>query len=348
MCSLMTYSGIVTKIRAMQAKLLTDQDFENIAGLRSVPEVIEYLKEKPAYAEDLGQMDVSLYHRGNVEKILYQSLYNDYTKIFRFAGMQQKKFLKLYWKQYEVVLINYCLRIVFNHYDKPFDLDYKKEVFDRYSQISIDRLITSRNIEELVDNLKDTEYYAPLKKIRDSGTGKLFDYDLALELYYFSTLWRKEKRLLKRKEKELFTRDCGTKIDLLNLQWIYRAKKYYHMVPPDIYSLTIPIQYRLKHDEFKALVEAPTVEEFIKLVEETYYAKHYHFGDERTLEQMYRDAQRTLYLADRRRNPYSVAAINTYLFLKEEEIYKLTTALECIRYGLSARETLAYVGGVKQ
>ena len=64
------------------------------------------------------------------------------------------------------------------------------------------------------------------------------------------------------------------------------------MVPPDIYSLTIPIQYRLKHDEFKALVEAPTVEEFIKLVEETYYAKHYHFGDERTLEQMYRDAQR--------------------------------------------------------
>ena len=90
------------------------------------------------------------------------------------------------------------------------------------------------------------------------------------------------------------------------------------------------------------------MEEFIKLVEETYYAKHYHFGDERTLEQMYRDAQRTLYLADRRRNPYSVAAINTYLFLKEEEIYKLTTALECIRYGLSARETLAYVGGVKQ
>ena len=119
MCSLMTYSGIVTKIRAMQAKLLTDQDFENIAGLRSVPEVIEYLKEKPAYAEDLGQMDVALYHRGNVEKVLYQSLYNDYTKIFRFAGMQQKKFLKLYWKQYEVVLINYCLRIVFKHYDKP-------------------------------------------------------------------------------------------------------------------------------------------------------------------------------------------------------------------------------------
>ena len=43
MGNVMSYSGIVTKIRAMQAKLLTDKDFENIANLRSVPEAIDYL-----------------------------------------------------------------------------------------------------------------------------------------------------------------------------------------------------------------------------------------------------------------------------------------------------------------
>ena len=98
MGNVMSYSGIVTKIRAMQAKLLTDKDFENIANLRSVPEAIDYLKEKPAYAEYMNQMDISLYHRRHVEKVLYQSLYDDYTRIFRFAGMEQKKFLKVYWK----------------------------------------------------------------------------------------------------------------------------------------------------------------------------------------------------------------------------------------------------------
>ena len=41
-------------------------------------------------------------------------------------------------------------------------------------------------------------------------------------------------------------------------------------------------------------------------------------------------------------------AINTYLFLKEEEINKLTTAMECVRYGLTPGETLAYVGGKTQ
>ena len=34
--------------------------------------------------------------------------------------------------------------------------------------------------------------------------------------------------------------------------------------------------------------------------------------------------------------------------LKEEEINRLTTALECIRYGLTPRETLGYIGGAKK
>lgn len=348
MGNVMTYSGITVKIRAMQAKLLKDGDYEQIASMRSVPEVTEFLKEKPAYEKYLEEMDNTLYHRGNVEKILYQSLFDDYSRIFRFGGPQQKQFLKTYWKRYEVDVINYCLRIVFNHYQIPFDLDYKKEYFDRYSQISIDELVASKNVEELVDNLAGTEYYEPLKKIREMETATLFDYDMALELYYFTTLWKRQKRLLKGKELKLYARDCGTKIDLLNLQWVYRAKKYYHMLPPDIYSLTIPIHYRLSVKEYKTLVETPSLEEFLRQAENTWYARKYDFGDGRTMEQIYKDCLRHLYLADRRQNPYSVASIYTYLYLKEEEIDKLTTALECIRYGLPRSETLAYMGGVKQ
>ncbi len=51
-------------------------------------------------------------------------------------------------------LINYCLRIVFNHYQKPFDLDHKKIFFDKYSDLSIDKLITSGNIGELGGKFK--------------------------------------------------------------------------------------------------------------------------------------------------------------------------------------------------
>ena len=120
-----------------------------------------------------------------------------------------------------------------------------------------------------MDNLKDTEYYEPLNKLKESGNASLFDYDLALDLYYFQALWSKQRRNLKKQELEIFKRDYGTKIDLLNIQWIYRAKKYYHLLPPDIYSLTIPVHYRLNIEEFKALVEAPSVEQFEAKLQES-------------------------------------------------------------------------------
>lgn len=348
MSGVMSYSGIVTKIKAMQAKLLTDEDFETIAGMHNVPEVIEFLKEQPSYGRYVDQLDDSLYHRRYVEKVLVQSLYDDYTRVFRFAGSVQKKFMKFYIKRYEVDLISQCLRLVFNHYDWSFDLDYKKEFFNNYSQLSLDKMITSKNIDELIDNLKDTEYYDSLNRVRESGAKTLFDYELVLDLYSFTTIWKSRRRTLKKKEFEVFTRDMGTSIDLMNLQWIYRAKKYYNMLPADIYAITIPIHYRLKLDDFKALVETAGVEEFQAKVGDTYYAHKYHFDQGKTLERLYHECMKNLYLADRRSNPYSVASINTYFFLKEDEIYKLTTVLECIRYGLTSRETLGYIGGVIQ
>lgn len=242
-------------------------------------------------------------------------------------------------------LINYCLRIVINHYQEPFDLNHKKPFFDKYSQISIEKLITSRTTDQLVENLKGTEYYEPLKKLKDSQSVTLFDYDLALNLYYFTAMWKERKKFLKKKELELFTRDCGSKIDLLNMQWIYRAKKHFNLKEADIYSLLIPIHYRISVEQIKAMAEASNMDEFFAVLQKTPYARHYNFEQDLTIEQMYEDCLYHLYTADRRQNPYSISSINMYLFLKEEELRKLTTAMECIRYGLNSGETLGYVGG---
>lgn len=348
MGNLLLYSGVVTKIRAMQAKLLTDDHFQEIAELRSVTEVVSYLKKMPAYSEAFQAIDESTIHRGDVEKILVQSLYNDYSKLYRFSGMEHKQFLKLYLKRYEVDLINYCFRIVSNHYEEPFDLNYKKAFFDHYSDISIDKLITSKTVEELVENLQGTEYYAPLRTLRDTdGNVTLFDYNLALDLYYFTSVWKERKKTLKGKELSLFTRDSGTKIDLNNLQWIYRAKKYYRMNPADIYSLIIPIHYHIKPEEMRRLIETETLEEFLNLVSSTYYGRRFYVDRNLTIEKLTANCLSRLYQTDRRNDPYSIASINTYLFLKEEEMKKLTTLLECIRYGLTSQETLRYMGGIK-
>lgn len=70
--------------------------------------------------------------------------------------------------------------------------------------------------------------------------------------------------------------------------------------------------------------------------------------DHITIEQMYLDCLNHLYTSDSRQYPYTIATLNTYLFQKETELDKLTTALECIRYNLGQGETLGYVGGMKK
>lgn len=349
MGNLLTYSGIVTKVRAMHAGLLTNAQYEEMAAFNTVKEIAGYLSGFPAYQEAFAEIDESHLHRGDIEKILFQSLYKDYSKIYQFASITQRKFLKLYLRRYEVDVINYCFRITFNHYSESFDLNYKKPFFDHYSQISIDKLVTSKSIQELVENLKGTEYYIPLKKLQESGASTLFDYDLALDLYYFSSIWREKRKILSKKELEIFTRDSGSKIDLLNLQWIYRAKKYYNMQPAEIYALLIPIHYKIKKDVLRDLVETASLDEFLNLSDQTYYAMKYkHEEQQFTIERIYSDCLNRLYLTDRRRNPYSIATINTYLFQKEEEIQMITTIIECIRYGMPPRETIRYTGGELQ
>lgn len=46
MGNVMAYSGLTTKIRAMQAKLLTQADYETISGFTDVVQVVEFLKTK--------------------------------------------------------------------------------------------------------------------------------------------------------------------------------------------------------------------------------------------------------------------------------------------------------------
>ena len=46
MSGLLSYSGLTTKIRAMQSHLLNDQNFREIVELESVPQAVSYLKQQ--------------------------------------------------------------------------------------------------------------------------------------------------------------------------------------------------------------------------------------------------------------------------------------------------------------
>ena len=58
-------------------------------------------------------------------------------------------------------------------------------------------------------------------------------------------------------------------------------------------------------------------------------------------ELLYHEILNRIYANAGRRHPYSIAILDSYLFLKKREKRRIITILEGIRYGLSSGEILA-------
>lgn len=344
MGNILSYSGITTKIRAMQSKLVTDDQLQEIIRLPNVPQAAAYLKHTPEYADAWASVDENSLHRGQIEKMLKVSIFQNFSKIYSFANSRQKTFLDLYSKRYEIRVLKELMTNLFDHRETdPVDLSPYKKFFSRHSRLNLDALITCKTMPEFISALKGNEFFTPLSHIQDHENTLLFDYGMALDLYYFTQIWNVRKKLFSGKDLEQITMAYGEKFDMLNIQFIQRSKRCFNMQPAEIYALLIPIHYKLKNEEIKALTEASTFEESMAVFRRTYYGKKYEKLTPASLEEFYNYVLRRILEKESRKDPYSVATLYSYLYHKEHEVNRLTIAIECVRYGVSPDDAIRYI-----
>ena len=338
--SLLTYSGITTKVRAMESRLFTEEQFREMAALEDVHSAADYLKQQPAYAGIFSGLDDSMLHRGNIERLLTLSLYRDFASLYRFGSLKQRRFLDLYFMHYEIDIMKRALRHVYSKQPAEMDLSEFREFFEKHSSIDLVALSQSESLEEFLSSLKGSIYYDLLAGLAENGKCSSFDYELQLDLFYFKSLWKIKNKILSKKELKILDECFGSKIDLLNIQWMYRSTQYYHLPAADIYSLLIPIRYRLKPEQINRMAEASTREEFLAAASQTVYGNlaNTFLQKNPDADGLYRQIMARIYSTAGRKNPYSIAILNSYLFFNEREMHRIITILEGIRYGLSASE----------
>lgn len=348
MGGLLSYSGITTKVRAMESTSVTDSQFREMAGLESVSSAVEYLRKLPAYEELFQNMEGVELHRGAIEQRLILSQYRDFAKLYRFANLAQRKFLDLYFMHYEIDILKKCFRNSQGRKQMDFDLAVFQDFFEKHSRLDLVKLSNSENVREFISNLEGSVYYGLLSHLDDLEHPTLFDYEIHLDLLYFKTIWRVKGKYLSRAEQKLLTRCFGSKLDLLNIQWIYRSKKYYHLEPADIYALLIPMNYHLSREQITKMAEASSMDEFYTVLRTTCYGKldALEANDQPDLEHLAEYVLDKIYRSTSQQNPYSIATLNSYLYFKEEEIQKIITLIESIRYHVNPDEIISYV--VKQ
>lgn len=344
MGGVMSYGALATKTRAMKSHLLKEKDYRNLAQMENVSQAMSYLRQIPSYRAVLEGLDESGLQQTELERLVVGTLYYDFSKLYRFCNKRQKKLLECYFRKFEISVIKRALRRIFNHGDRTGESRELRIFFQKLSDIHMEELSQAKTIPELLRALRDTSYKKVFLKLDNAKETTLFDYEMALDLFYFSEIWKQKDKILKGADLEMLTRTFGSQIDLLNLTWICRAKKYYQLPVTFIYSLVIPVAYRLHDEEIRALATADDEKELEEILAHTYYGKHFGELTGGELEKLYREFLARIYGEERRKNPYSLAVVTAYLHDKEEEIDKLTTVLEGVRYGLEPQETLAYIG----
>lgn len=344
MRKLLAYSGLSTKLRAMESNLLSDDDFTNIINQSSVSDVVAYLSKHPGYSHLFESVDITLLHRGNLEKMLTLSKYKDFAKLYNFSNIKQRKYLSLFFMKYEVSLIKSVLRQIFEGKSVSVDTALLGPYFLKFSTIPINRIEGNMTIEEFIEILKDTRFYHSLKMTNELKDSSLFDYELCLDVLQFVIVWKNRKKYLSGIDLKLSTDDYGYRIDMINIQWIYRLNTYYQATPAQIFSFLIPIRHKLSKQQLMDMVYSKDVNEFYSILKNTFYGKKYNNIDNNySLEHLYRDVMDNFHSRSIRQNPYSYACIDTYMHRKQKEISKLITITECIRYSYPVDKILQII-----
>ncbi len=341
--SLFRYSGLSAKVRAMSGKLLSQEDFLRLGSMSGVPEVIAYLKKKPSYEAVLEKEDERSLHRGQAEGLIMQSLFVDFSRLYRFSSLEQRRFLNGYFSRYEISFLKAVIRSILTRGEPLTETEEYREIFERHSAISLKQAGSADSMEALIAALSGTPYKKVLSDVYGSASRELFDYELALDLFFFSEYWKMVKKGLKDGDQEAIARSAGAQIDAVNLTWIYRAKKYYGMSAAQIYALIVPIHYRLTREQIRRMAEAADVHELLEIMETTKYGRYIEGEDAPKLERCMDAMQEAVHAALLRKKPYSAACLDVYLYRKEREVHRVITAMECVRYGLPAEKIREYL-----
>lgn len=340
MNGLLAYSGVNTKIRAMQKNFISKEEFREIVSLPDVPSVISYLRKYPSYQKEFDRMQEAELHRADVEFLLGNSVYGDYSKIYRFCNESQRVFLREYARRYAIKYLKKCLSYAFIGETPNPNVYLYRWFYDKYTPLDMDALFRATTLEDTIHALEGTEYYPVLSKVYESGEAQLFDYETALDMYHFRTMWNNRKKLFSKEGCEAITIGFGTKFDLLNIWYIHRAKQNFRMSEADIYALMIPTLYKLKSREIQALVEADSEEAFEAALAGTFYGRRYTEFGPQNLGDMYEFVGRHVLKVEAGKHPNSIAVMYRYLYDKEVQDAALTAAIECVRYGLPPEEAM--------
>lgn len=337
--NLMKYGGISGKIHALYGRRLTPEDFQKIRNMNSVAEIASFLRVHPGWSGALQAMPGGEIHRGELEKYLRIQVLDEYQRIFKFMGREDHELMSYPIIRAELDQLLLFLRHLRAGVPEEFVFS-APEFYLEHSNIDFEALKACTTYPQFLEVIRSAPYYAPMVALAASGkeTPDYTDMEVVLRSYYYNKLIQVVDKKYHGQIGKLLQKSYGMQVDMLNLTRAVRIRRFFSQMGGGIGSYLIPVYYLLRPDFFQKLAECPDEESADKMLKACPYGKIFRERSFGYIEEYY---YRQLEDFNRRELQSGTPNVYTpiaYLTLKEIELKKLISAIECVRYQLPSSE----------
>jgi len=345
--------SMAVRAHARYSYMLSAEEYWKMLNLKTIAEITEFLKGTQAYGKPLQKLTPSTTHRTMLENNLRSMLFFEEEHFLNnLEDEGQYKFFLSMMRRFESDhLKNIFRRIRTHELGREALYAFLKHVPG--SDVPYSRLIACGSYEELLGCLKDTVYYEVLKepvgKLIYGETDSLFETETAIDHYVeagvFNTL-----KLLDKTTQDYLLPLFGARVDVYNLYNLHRCVLYYNMTPDEVMKALLPIYYRIKPEDLRAMAEGKTKEERIEILKKRFavYSKPFeiaasHSNNEFILEtQLLRNSYNACLKVFKSGNP-GFHTVISYFMMKLHEMRDLVRIIEAVRYAIEPAKAAQYL-----
>ncbi len=326
--SLIKYPNINAKLKAMYANRLTKENIEDMIKQNNIKNVVLLLKSK----SDIFKNSEENIDRLEIEKLLDESLINDILKIKKLLNKEDNKLFDLFLRQYEIKCVKSILRKLYSE-DKTNDIiveNVKMWTNSLFNEIK--GIETIENFDDFFKAIERMEHYNFIKKYQKQENINIFEIENEIDKLYFEELYDSVK--FNKNLKNI----VGSEIDLLNIEWIIRIKKFYNFDTQRLLNMLINRYYKIKPNILKDIIEKNSFDDINSILNKTCYKNV--FSSENDFEEntdtfLYKINYKTF-----KEDNISIAYIFAYINLVDYENNDIINVVEGIRYNLDKAEII--------
>lgn len=331
-------NAILTKIRAMLGKRLTQADYAQMARKNDVGEVAALLKENPSYAAALRHVEESSVRRGQLEALLKKDLFYKYSNLRRydFSGGDFYDFIIV---QTEIDEILRRLMLLQSGEQVDFVIDLPSYMLGRTSFPLMD-LARANDMDSLLECLAHTPYKGLLNRFAGRAIGEvsILDCENILYSYYYQYLVGTIRKQFRGSTRKQLLDLVSLEAETSNIQMIFRMKLYFQLPPELIRQYLYPYSYRLKKAQLDGLVEAQGFEELCRQM--SLDSAGGPLSEEDGVEPYTRRYCARLERRALRFATSAPVAMYTFFTLRRVEVENIITVIEGVRYHLPQEEIM--------